>query len=402
MSTLLNQQQPLVYMPAQEKTLGVVGQPSTWQQEQLAKGSFDSDLQNLQKRDLFYHTQLPQGQQAVSLPSSNTSKQTLPVGVQGFSQGGIGEQPVLLGEKTVTTQNSGVLMQQQGTFAQQQSSFAQQGVIPLKPICIEQEAVTFRPQPITIEQPPLMIQPEAITIPQPPIVIHPEPIVIPQAPLVFQPPAVTLPRQAVTYQPDAITLNRPSYSVQPLIQYDMRGCARFGERDFKQHVHIRLTNEQIMRQQMGENWRGGQFVQSSTLPAQNVQLQQQGNLQQGNLQQGSLQQGSLQQGNFQMGNWGQQGQQQGNLQQQQQQGNWQQQQQQPSSPSSKPVSFFSRDRNYNYGVQPTTGDKFKDSLGVANNGPEQPVENLQGSNTNTYSSTGMSGSNANTNTGNTY
>jgi hypothetical protein len=379
MSTVLNQQQqqPLVYMPAQEKTLGVVGQPSTWQQEQLAKGSFDSDLQSLQKRDLFYHTNLPQGQQAVSLPASTTNKQqTLPVGVQGFSQGGLGEQPMLLSEKQVTFQNSGVLQQQQ-------SSFAQQGVIPLKPICIEQEAVTFRPQPITIEQPPLMVQPEAITIPQPPIVIHPEPIVIPQAPLVFQPPAVTLPRQAVTYQPDAITLNRPSYSVQPLIQYDMRGCARFGERDFKQHVHIRLTNEQIMRQQMGENWRGGQFVQTSTLPAQNIQ--------QGNLQQGNLQQGNLQQGSFQQGNWGQQG----NLQ------NSNGQQQQPSSPSStsKPASFFSRDRNYNYGVPPTAGDKFKDSLGVANVGPEKQVDNLQGTNINTYTG---SGSNVNANSNSNY
>jgi len=71
----------------------------------------------------------------------------------------LGEQPVLLGEKNINVQNQGVLMQQQ-------QSFEQSGVIPLKPICIEQEAVTFRPQPITIEQPPLMVQPEAITIPQ--------------------------------------------------------------------------------------------------------------------------------------------------------------------------------------------------------------------------------------------
>jgi len=266
-----------------------------WQQEQLAKNALEADIASLQKRDQLYHTLLPQGQQAVSMPG-DTVKQTLPVGPQGFSQGGlppyVGEQPIMLGEKSLgmqsygvgvqqsglVQQSSGMGVQQSGGLVQQQhQSFGQTGVIPLKPICIEQEPVSFRPQAITIEQPPLTVQPDAIHIPQPPIVIHPEPIVIPQAPLVFQPPAVTLPRQSLSFQPDAITLARPSYSVQPLIQYDMRGCARFGERDFKQHVHIRLTNDQIMSQQMGENWHGNQFVtQTTPLPPQNVQFQQPG------------------------------------------------------------------------------------------------------------------------------
>jgi len=268
------------------------GTQATWQQEQQAsKNALDAEISSLHKRDMLYH----------SMPS-DPLKQTLPVTTQGFSQGGVppyaaGEQPIWLGEKSFGLQqppslgqpsagvwmqplpSSGGMVQQSsgGLALQQQQSFGQSGVIPLKPICIEQEAVTFRPQPITIQQPPLTVQPDMITIPQPPIVIHPEPIVIPQAPLVFQPPAVSLARQAVTFQPDAITLARPSYMVQPLIQYDMRGSARFGERDLKQCVFIRLTNDQIMRQQMGENWRGNQFVtQSTPLSPRNVQFQQLG------------------------------------------------------------------------------------------------------------------------------
>jgi len=330
-TSVMNQQVPLASMPAQEKTLGTVGQ-TAWQQEQLTKGTYDSDLY---KRDLAYHTVLPQGQQFTALPV-DTAKQTLPVGTQGFTQGGlvVGEQPVLLGEKTLETRQGS-----QGAVQQQQFS-AQSGVIPLKPICIEQESVTFRPQPITIEQPPLMVQPEAICIPQPPIVIHPEPIVIPQAPLVFQPPAVALARQAVTFQPDEITLARPSYIVQPLVQYDMRGCARFSEQDFKQHVHIRLTNDQIMRQQYGENWRGNQFMtQSTNLSSQNVQMQNNPNLQSQNNP---------------------------NLQSQSNAS-------QSTGSVTKPAKFFSRDRNYDYGLPPSTGDKIKDALGVGNTGPQNPA-----------------------------
>jgi hypothetical protein len=261
--------------------------------------------------------------------------------VQGFQQGGFQQNQVLSNANTqVLEQTANVTTLdtvQTVTQPAVQSFAAQSGTIALKPICIEQEAVSFRPGPITIEQPALLVQPEAITIPQPPIVIHPEPIVIPQAPLVFQPSAVSLARQAVTYQPDAITMARPSYTVQPIIQYDMRGCANFGQADFKQHVHIKLTNEQLMKQGLP----GGQWVQSSNMamPLNQQQL---------------------------------------NLNQQQQLA--------PNMPSSpahgEHAKFFSRDRDYNYGNAPSVSDKFKDALGVKNTGPQQ---NLTGQDAHTFS-----------------
>jgi len=226
-----------------------------WQQETLAKGRWDST--GLMREQLYYAAQLPQGQQAVSVPPPiPVTKQTLPVTIHGFSQraglSGFQESPVMA-ERAV------LLDKQQPTMFSHQLT-GPTDVIPLKPICIEQEAVTFSPQRITIEQPPLTVQPQPITIPQPPIVIHPEPIVIPQAPLFFQPGPVTLPRQALSFQPAQITLNRPSYSVQPFIQYDMRGCSKFNQADFKQHVHIKLTND-LMRQQFGSQWQGMQGQQ---------------------------------------------------------------------------------------------------------------------------------------------
>jgi len=249
---------------------------------------------------------------------------------QGFQQNA-----ALSGSTQVLEQTAGATTLDTVQTVQQpalQAGFNQSGTIALKPICIEQEAVSFRPGPITIEQPPLMIQPEAVTIPQPPIVIHPEPIVIPQAPLVFQPSAVALPRQAVTYQPDAITMARPSYTVQPIIQYDMRGCSDFGRADFKQHVHIKLTNEQLMRQGMP----GGQWVQNSNMQAMPLGQQQLAST--------------------------------------------------PSSPVNldKPhAKFFSRDRDYNYpGNVPSGSDKLKDTFGVKNLGPQQ---NLAGQEANTLS-----------------
>jgi len=208
--SLNNQQQQAVVLDSDKQDAWGSGS-GNWQQESLAKGSLDSS--GLVKGDLCCAPQ------------------------QSFQQS-----PVMA-ERTV------LLNKQQQQQQQQQQSLGQSGVIPLKPIYIEQEAVTFNPQRITFEQPPLTIQPEPITIPQPPIVIHPEPIVIPQAPLVFQPGPVTLPRQALSFQPEQITLNRPSYSVQPFIQFDVRGCAKFDQADCKQHTHIKLTNEQLMRQQ---------------------------------------------------------------------------------------------------------------------------------------------------------
>jgi hypothetical protein len=143
------------------------------------------------------------------------------------------------------------------------------GVINLKPICIEQEPVMYRPQALTVPQPPLMIQPEAIQIPQPPIVIHPEPIVIPQPPLTFQPPAVAVPRPAVTIQPEAVVLNRPAYSVQPTIQFDLHGCNRFNQPDFKQHVHVKLSGQQALSQVQSAQQYPGQF---QTVPSQQMQM----------------------------------------------------------------------------------------------------------------------------------
>lgn len=311
---------------------------STWQDSLQNKQS--GLLDDYSKRDnLFHQVQLPQGNaNAQSVP--HTRSQLLPVGVQGFQQGAFNQSfqqsAPLTNSNLKLEQTTGATLDSVQTFNQSavQTGMAQSGTIALKPICIEQEAVSFRPGPITIEQPPLLVQPEAITIPQPPIVIHPEPIVIPQAPLVFQPNAVSLARQAVTYQPDAITMARPSYTVQPIIQYDMRGCANFGQADFKQHVHIRLTNEQLMKQG------GGNWMQSDV---NNVNWQQQQQL------------GS----------------------------NWQQQQQlgsnvAPGSPNAEHAKFFSRDRNYNYGNPPTTGDKIKDALGVKNTGPQYPeLDNAQ-------------------------
>jgi len=152
------------------------------------------------------------------------------------------------------------------------------GVINLKPICIEQEPVLYRPQALTIPQPPLMIQPDAIQIPQPPIVIHPEPIVIPQPPLTFQPPAVAVPRPSVTIQPESVVINRHAYSVQPTIQFDLHGCNRFNQPDFKQHVHVKLSGQQALQMQgqqmQGQQLQGQQWVgRSPTVAASQQNLQ---------------------------------------------------------------------------------------------------------------------------------
>jgi len=204
------------------------------------------------------------------------------------------------------------------------------GTIQLKPICIEQEPISFRPGPITIQQPPLVVQGETITLPQPPIVIHPEPIVIPQAPLVFTPQAITMQRPPITVQPDAVTLARPSYSVQPIIQYDLRGCNKFGMPDFSQHVRVRLTNEQAglnpaalgsgsMMSGSGNNYSSAPLNTGSTV-------------------------GSTSYNTAPL-----------------------------NTNSAAPVhsDVFARDRDYNYGLAPSKTDKLKDSLGVANLGPQK-------------------------------
>lgn len=193
------------------------------------------------------------------------------------------------------------------------------GTIQLKPICIEQEPISFRPGPITIQQPPLVVQGETITLPQPPIVIHPEPIVIPQAPLVFTPQAITMQRPPITVQPDAVTLARPSYSVQPLIQYDLRGCNKFGMPDFSQHVRVRLTNEQAGLNTAALGSGSMMSGSGSTVGSTNYNTAP------------------------------------------------------LNTNSAAPVhsDVFARDRDYNYGLAPSKTDKFKDSLGVANLGPQK-------------------------------
>jgi hypothetical protein len=203
------------------------------------------------------------------------------------------------------------------------------GTIQLKPICIEQEPVTFRPGPMTIQQPPLVVQGETVTVPQPPIVIHPEPIVIPQAPLTFTPQAITMPRPPITVQPEAVTLARPSYSVQPLIQYDLRGCNTFGRADLSQHVRVKLTNEQAGINSTINT--GGPALQAAPLmTASSAPVLQSAPL-----------------------------------------------------PAAAPVKAdsFSYDRNYNYGLPPSGMDKFKDSLGVANIGPEKLQSGYYNNNT---------------------
>jgi hypothetical protein len=307
-----------------------------YQQEALAKTSWDSSA-HMKREQLCYATQLPQGQQVVTVaPPPPATKQTLPVTIQGFSQGaglgpGLQRSPVM-SERNVLLEKQQPVMAERAVLLQKQHSMGQTGVIPLKPICIEQEAVTFSPQRITIEQPPLTIQPEPITIPQPPIVIHPEPIVIPQAPLFFQPGPITLPRQALSFQPEQITLNRPCYSVQPFIQYELRG-SKFAETDLKNHVYIKLTNDQLMRQQYGSQYQGlqgQQFVAGQASPVMVENQAASGDKRKDDA--GSSNRGS----------------------------------------QTSPAKFFSRDRNYDYGLAPTTGDKFKDALGIANLGPERP------------------------------
>jgi len=309
------------------------------------------------------------------------------------------DQPLDLSQKDIQFNVTNTVPQ--GVFQSHQHLQSPVGVLNLKPICIEQEPVTYRPQQIQVAQPPLMIQPEPITIPQPPIVIHPEPIIIPQAPLVFQPPAISVSRSPISVQPEAVTINRPSYSVMPQVQYDLRGCSKFGLADFKQHVHIRLTNEQIMRQLQQRQLNPASVnlgLTQGQLQQQPLQGQMQGQQLQSfqplqplqplpvYAQQPSLQLLQGQQG--QLGQFGQQGQASSStttLGSQWGATNASSDMYHPtygtnlkSEPSysqtasdREKASFFSRDRDYNYGNAPSTTDKLKDTLGVKNAGAEK-------------------------------
>lgn len=201
-----------------------------------------------------------------SFPSTSNTYTSTTVEKPMLLETVVQQQPVL--SSTTTFQQSSL---------QQSALMPQTGVINLKPICIEQEPVLYRPQQMVVPQPPLIIQPEAIMIPQPPIVIHPEPIIIPQPPLSLAPGPISVPRPPVVVQPEAVTINRPSFSIQPQILYDLTGC-RVDAANMKGHVHVRLSASQGLQQ---AGLQGVPLNQVGGVPLQQQQfLQQQPLLQQ--------------------------------------------------------------------------------------------------------------------------